>query len=48
MSGPTKDFLLDPGTNGFIATPFNLMTTELNSLVNTDRALSSVGGSSGV
>ena len=48
MSGPSKDFLLDPGTNGFIATPFNLMTTELNSLATTDSAISSVGGSSGV
>jgi hypothetical protein len=48
MSGPSKDFLLDPGTNGFIATPFNLMTTELNGLVTSDSALSSVGGTSGV
>jgi hypothetical protein len=48
MSGPSKDFLLDPGTNGFIATPFNLMTTELNSLASTNSAISSVGGTSGV
>lgn len=48
MAGPTKDFLLDPGTSGFIATPFNLMTTELNALANTNSALSSVGGTSGV
>jgi hypothetical protein len=48
MSGPSKDFLLDPGTNGFIATPFNLMTTELNSVANGNSALSSVGGTSGV
>lgn len=48
MPAPTKDFYLDPGTSGFIATPFNLMTTELNALANGSTASSSVGGSSGV
>jgi hypothetical protein len=42
------DFLLDPGTSGFIATPFNLMTTELNTLASGSAATSSVGGTSGV
>lgn len=42
------DFLLDAGTNGFKATPFNLLTTELNSLAAGASATSSVGGSSGV
>lgn len=42
------DFLLEPGTNGFIATPFNLLSTELNSLANNNSVVSSVGGSSGV
>lgn len=42
------DFLLDPGTSGFKATPFNLMSTELNALSNGSSATSSVGGSSGV
>lgn len=46
MAGP--DFLLDPGTNGFIASAFNLQTTELNSLASGGAATSSVGGSSGV
>lgn len=36
------------GTNGFIATPYAVLTTELNSLANGNTALSSVGGSSGV
>ncbi len=48
MAGPTKDFLLDPGTSGFIASPFSLMTTELNSLATANSALSSVNGTSGV
>lgn len=43
-----SDFILDPGTNGFIATPFNLMTTELNALASGSVATSSVGGTSGV
>lgn len=42
------DFLLTPGTNGFVATPFDLETTELNALANGNTATSSVGGSSGV
>ncbi|MFZ0559859.1 MAG: hypothetical protein WAN31_05900 [Methylovirgula sp.] len=42
------DFLEAAGTNGFIATPFNLLSTELNSLGSTDTAVSSVGGTSGV
>lgn len=43
-----SDFLLDAGTNGFIATPFNLFSTELNTLTNGSTATSSVGGTSGV
>lgn len=44
------DFLLDAGTNGFLVTPFDLLTTELNSLTATGggTAVSSVGGTSGV
>lgn len=42
------NFLDAAGTNGFIATPFNLMTTELNTLGNVSSAVSSVGGTSGV
>lgn len=43
------DFLLDPGSGGlgFIATSFDLMTSELNGLANGSAAVSSVGGSSG-
>lgn len=44
----TTNFLEAAGTNGFIATPFNLMTTELNTLGNGANAVSSVGGTSGV
>lgn len=44
---PTN-FLDAAGTSGFIATPFNLLSTELNSLANGGAALSSVGGTSGV
>ena len=44
---PTN-FLLAPGTNGFIATPFNLVSTELNALASTETIVSSVGGASGV
>lgn len=44
---PTN-FLEAAGTNGFIATPFNLMTTELNTLAIGANAVSSVGGTSGV
>lgn len=36
------------GTNGFLATPFSLMTTELNALANNTGAVSSVNGTSGV
>lgn len=42
------DFLQEPGTSGFIVTPVNLMTTELNSLASGGAATSSVAGSSGV
>lgn len=35
------------GTNGFLATPFNLISSELNSLANGNGTTSSVGGSSG-
>ena len=42
------NFLQASGTNGFIATPFNLMSTELNTLANNSSAVSSVGGSSGI
>lgn len=44
----TTNFLLAPGTNGFIATPFNLLSTELNALASGAAAISSVGGASGV
>jgi len=42
------NFLLAAGTNGFIASPINLLSSELNSLANGAAATSSVGGSSGV
>lgn len=42
------NFLEAAGANGFIATPFNLMTTELNALGSGANAVSSVGGTSGV
>lgn len=42
------NFLLAPGTNGFITTPFNLLSTELNALASGAAATSSVGGTSGV
>lgn len=41
-------FLESAGTNGFIATPFNLLSSELNSLADATGVVSSVGGSSGV
>lgn len=44
---PTN-FLLASGTNGFIVTPFDLQSTELNTLANGNTATSSVGGTSGV
>lgn len=37
-----------PGTNGFVVAPFSVLTTELNSLADTNTVLSSVGGASGV
>lgn len=42
------DFLYDAGTSGFLATPFNLQSSELNSLANNNTVISSVGGTSGV
>lgn len=44
------NFLEAAGTNGFIATPFNLLSTEagFNSLANGGAVTSTVGGSSGV
>lgn len=42
------NFLEAAGTNGFIQTPFNLHSTELNSLADATSATSSVGGTSGV
>lgn len=39
---------LDAGTNGWVTTPVNLLTSELNSLASGGAATSSVGGSSGV
>lgn len=42
------NFLEAAGTNGFLATPVTLMTTELNTLANGNSATSSVGGTSGV
>lgn len=44
---PTN-FLEATGTNGYIASVLNLLTTELNSLASGGAATSSVGGSSGV
>lgn len=44
----TANFLEAAGTNGFIATPFALLTTELNALANGAAATSSVNGTSGV
>lgn len=44
----TTNFLQASGTNGFIATPFNLLSTEINTLGSGSAATSSVGGSSGV
>lgn len=41
-------FIWASGTSGWTTTPFNLLSTELNSLANGNTALSSVGGSSGV
>jgi hypothetical protein len=42
------NFLYASGADGFIATPFNLQTTELNTLGSGNTVISSVGGSSGV
>lgn len=41
------NFLHAAGTNGFIVTPFSLMTTELNTLTNGSTVISSVNGTSG-
>jgi hypothetical protein len=43
-------FLWGPGTsnNGLLTSAISLLTTEMNALANTNTALSSVGGSSGV
>ena len=41
-----SNFLENPGTNGFTATPYSLLSTELNSLANGAAAVSSVGGAS--
>lgn len=42
------NFLEAAGTNGFIAAPFNLQSTELNALGSGNSAISSVGGTAGV
>jgi len=42
------NFLYAAGTDGFIATPFNLLTTELNTLGSGNTVISSVNGTSGV
>lgn len=42
------NFLEAVGTSGFIATPFNLQTTELNALGSGANVVSSVGGTAGV
>jgi len=44
---PTN-FLEASGTNGFIASPFNLLSTELNALGIAATVISSVGGTAGV
>lgn len=44
----SSNFLEAAGTNGFIATPFNLLSTELNALGTGLSATSTVGGTSGV
>ena len=44
----TAPFIYESGTSGWTTTPFNLMSTELNSLASGNTALSSVGGTSGV
>jgi hypothetical protein len=44
---PTN-FLDSAGTNGFIATPFNLLSTELNAITSGSAFTSSAGGTSGV
>lgn len=44
---PTN-FLHAPGTDGFIVTPFDLMSSDLNSLSNGNTVVSSVEGASGV
>lgn len=42
------NFLEATGTNGFLATPYNLLSSELNSLASGAAVTSSVGGTSGV
>lgn len=42
------NFLLATGTNGFLATPFDLESTELNALTNGSTAVSSVVNSTGI
>jgi hypothetical protein len=48
LAAAATNFLEAPGTNGYIAAPFNFLSTELNTLANGAAATSSVGGSSGV
>jgi hypothetical protein len=45
---PPTNFLQASGTNGYIATPFNLMASELDNLKNGAGATSSIGGRNGV
>jgi hypothetical protein len=42
------NFLEAAGTNGFVAAPANLLSTEINTLGSGSAAISSVGGTSGV
>ena len=46
----TTDFLLEPGTNGFIGSspPITLLSTELNALTSGGAVTSTVGGTAGV
>jgi hypothetical protein len=45
---PPTNFLQAPGTKGYIATPFNMMSSELDGLKNGAGATSSIGGRNGV
>lgn len=47
LPAAATDFLYDTGTNGFTTAPFNLETTELNSLPNGNNIISSVAHSTG-